>query len=61
MTSSSKFSVGPQENPTIRNDGTAFATEAADLHRRAEICQEINDPYLNDLAVVDTDTTLQES
>jgi hypothetical protein len=32
----------------------------ADLHRRAEICQKINDRYLNALAVVDTDTTLEE-
>lgn len=32
----------------------------ADLHRRAEICQKINERYLNALAVVDTDTTLEE-
>lgn len=32
----------------------------ADLHRRAEICQGINQRYLNALAVVDTDTTLEE-
>lgn len=32
----------------------------ADLHRRAEICQNINERYLNALAAVDTDTTLEE-
>jgi len=32
----------------------------ADLHRRAEICQKINERYLDALAVVDTDTTLEE-
>lgn len=33
----------------------------ADLHRRAEICQTINQRYLNALAVVDTDITLEEA
>src|SRR6185295_9557653 len=32
----------------------------ADLHRRAEICQKINERYLDALAVVDTDTSLEE-
>lgn len=32
----------------------------AELHRRAEICQSINGRYLDALAVVDTDTTLEE-
>lgn len=32
----------------------------ADLHRRAEICQKINERYLNALAAVDTDTSLEE-
>ena len=32
----------------------------ADLHRRAEIGQKINERYLNALAVVDTDTSLEE-
>jgi hypothetical protein len=32
----------------------------ADLHRRAEICQKVNERYLNALAAVDTDTTLEE-
>jgi DNA-binding HxlR family transcriptional regulator len=32
----------------------------ADLHGRAEICQKINERYLNALAVVDTDTSLEE-
>lgn len=32
----------------------------ADLYRRAEICQKINERYLNALAVVDTDTSLEE-
>jgi len=32
----------------------------ADLQRRAEICQKGNERYLNALAAVDTDTTLEE-
>jgi hypothetical protein len=32
----------------------------ADLQRRAEICQKANQRYLDALAVVDTDTTLEE-
>lgn len=32
----------------------------ADLHRRAEICQKINERYLNALAAVDTDSSLEE-
>ena len=32
----------------------------ADLHRRAEICQKINERYLNAFAAVDTETTLEE-
>jgi len=32
----------------------------ADLYRRADICQKVNQRYLNALAVVDTDTTLEE-
>lgn len=32
----------------------------ADLHRRAEICQGVNTRYLDALAVVDTDITLEE-
>jgi hypothetical protein len=32
----------------------------ADLQRRAEICQKANERYLNALAIVDTDTTLEE-
>lgn len=32
----------------------------ADLHRRAEICQKVNQRYLNAFAAVDTDTTLEE-
>ena len=32
----------------------------ADLHRRAEICQKVNERYLHALAAVDTDTTLEE-
>jgi hypothetical protein len=32
----------------------------ADLHRRAEIGQKINERYLNALAAVDTDTSLEE-
>jgi hypothetical protein len=32
----------------------------ADLHRRAEICQKVNERYLNAFAAVDTDTTLEE-
>ena len=32
----------------------------ADLYRRAEICQKVNERYLNALAQVDTDATLQE-
>jgi len=32
----------------------------ADLYRRAEICQKANERYLNALAVVDTDTSLEE-
>jgi hypothetical protein len=32
----------------------------ADLHRRAEICQKVNERYLDALAVVDTDISLEE-
>jgi hypothetical protein len=32
----------------------------ADMHRRAQICQKINERYLNAFAAVDTDTTLEE-
>jgi hypothetical protein len=32
----------------------------ADLHRRAEICEKINERYLDAFAVVDTDTSMEE-
>ncbi len=50
----------PEGKPEEPQQWYRLRKGVADLYRRAEICQKINQRYLDALAVVDTDTTLEE-
>jgi len=50
----------PEGEPEQPQQWYRLRQGVADLHRRAEICQKINERYLDALAAVDTDTSLEE-
>jgi hypothetical protein len=50
----------PEGQPESQPRWYRLRKGVADLHRRAEICQQANERYLNALAVVDSSTTLEE-
>lgn len=50
----------PEGEPGKRQRWYQLRQGVSDLHRRAEICQKINQRYLNALATVDTDPSLEE-
>jgi hypothetical protein len=50
----------PEGQPEQPQQWYRLRRGVADLHRRAEICQKVNERYLHALAQVDTDTTLAE-
>jgi hypothetical protein len=47
-------------DPQGRKQWRVLRRGLADFHRRAQVCQQINERYLEALAPVDDDTTLQE-
>ena len=48
------------EDPKGSKQWRVLRRGLADFHRRAQVCQQINERYLEALAQVDDDTTLQE-
>lgn len=50
----------PEGKPESPQQWYRLRHGVADLQRRAEICQKVNERYLDALAAVDTDTTLEE-